>query len=109
MTESTARSAIDWGRVLAQIEQTLAQSLTLVGDTPPAAVPSATADGAVSLGPLARLDDRLERSRIRLADAERGAAEADEALASEAQALQTWLKALTASREKLAAWAARKV
>jgi hypothetical protein len=92
-----------WMRVLDKIEATLARQMAPVDEPHPAASDAKTPAKA----PLQALDDRLAQMAARLEQADRDAAVTDAALRTEGEAYQRWTGTMTATRRKLADWAAR--
>jgi hypothetical protein len=98
MSNAPPRSLSAWMEVLAQIEQTLQESLALAAEP----APTPRAEQGPLKAPLQVLDERLARWQASQAQAERNASEADALLGAAAQALEGWRQAGRAARERLA-------
>jgi hypothetical protein len=86
-----------WLGVLAQMEESLNQSLALAAE-PPAQRPAQELQS-----PLRALDERLAAWQAELELTERNATEAETQVAAEAQALENWCLAVKGASQKLAA------
>jgi hypothetical protein len=94
----SSRPRAAWVRVLEQIEATLAQSLAVAADPPPAGPAVRKPDEA----PLRVLDERLARWQACLEQARGNATEAGDLLTGGCEDLQNWLGELAGVRQRLA-------
>jgi hypothetical protein len=99
-----------WAQVLETMEQSLEQAVATAPLQPTAPPPDTVAGREAAWQcSLERLHERLEQLRTCAAKAEENAAEMDALLSAGAADLERWLAGASATRQKLADWAARAV